>query len=231
MYCAVRSTTLHPHACGNKDTCKRGLASSVPRYTLLIAARQFDERDLAAHAETRRRAPVAGAAAHVQHRVIDAMQTRDDRLEPSDQQIEWKELSAVRMSGKLQVDAVVRCGLRNLRTMREQNLERMARRVRERANDIALTSDRIGDAGDDEIVANDAMLILKECHTEALEFFNPFGGAPVVLVISCDDEDAVACAKIAQRLDGVAKIVDVPIDQIAGDDDRIGIELVRAANE
>src|SRR3989475_7712456 len=113
MYCAVRSTTLHPHACGNKDTCKRGLVSFVRRYTLLIAARQFDERDLAAHAEPRRRSPVAGAAAHVQHRVIDAMQTRDDRLKPSDQQVEWKELSAVCVSGKLKIDAVVRCGLRN----------------------------------------------------------------------------------------------------------------------
>src|SRR4029077_18595626 len=63
-----------------------------------VLAVQFDHRDLAAHAETRRRSPVAGAPAYVQQHVADAMQPGHDRLEPANDQIERKELSAMSVS-------------------------------------------------------------------------------------------------------------------------------------
>src|SRR5438876_9166476 len=90
-----------------------------------LLARQLDQRDFAADAEARRRTPVASAATDIQQRVAEAMQSGHDRLKPADQQIEWKELTAVGVSGELQVDAQLRSGLDRLRPVSEQNRERV----------------------------------------------------------------------------------------------------------
>src|SRR5260370_22843813 len=121
------------------------------------ASRQLDQRDLASDAEARGRTPVTGTAAHVEQRLTDAEQSGDDRLKPSDEKIERKELSAVRVTGKLQGAAEARGSLRDLRTMREQHAEGVARRARKRGAQVGLVrvaAGGIGDTPDDEAIAH-----------------------------------------------------------------------------
>jgi hypothetical protein len=83
--------------------------------------RQLDHRDLPAHGQTRRRAPVAGAAVDVEPRPADAMEAGHDGLELLDHQVEREELSAVGVAGELEVDAKAAGGVRSLRPVGEQH--------------------------------------------------------------------------------------------------------------
>ena len=137
------------------------------------------------------------------------MQSRYDWLKPTNQQVEGEELSAMRVAGKLEIDSELTRRFGDLRTMREEHAESIARRTCKSGGQIAfvrIASRGVGDAGDDQAVANDAVIVLQKGHAEACELLDPFSGAPVVLMISGDDEDSVASAKIGERRDGMAKI-------------------------
>src|SRR5207244_3810720 len=167
-------------------------------------------------------------------RVAAAMQSGHDRLKPADQQIERKELAAVRVPGELQIDAETACVLRGLGAMRQQNSKCISRRAGERGSSIRfvrIAACRIGDAGDDEIPVDDAVFIPEKCQAETLELFHPVAGVPVVLVIAGDDEHAVARAQIPQRFDRVAQIIDMAVDEITGDDDRVSFQRVGALDQ
>src|SRR4051794_23905294 len=160
------------------------------------------------------------------------METGNDGLEKSDDVVEGKELSAMRVAGQLKVDAESRRGRCGLRAMGQQYFHRVHGRIEKSELRVALVrvaADRVGDAGDDELRAvmfDDAMRVLQEGESELLDFENSFARPPVVLMISGDVENAVARLQIGERRDLIAQLVDVAVDEIAGDDDRIGVERI-----
>src|SRR5258708_25803944 len=79
-------------------------------------------------AEALRRTPIARAAADVDPEIVEAMQARGKRLQQLHYKIPRKELTAVRVSGELQVEAGLRRGESGLWLVREQNLDTRPRR-------------------------------------------------------------------------------------------------------
>src|ERR1700690_4467000 len=62
------------------------------------------------------------------------------------------------------------------------------------------------------------------------------GGEPsirprIVLVVAGDEEGAVPGAQTAQRLDQRAELLHGAVHEVAGDDDQVGLELVRLTND
>src|SRR5258708_16664093 len=78
--------------------------------------------------ETLRRTTIARAAADVDPEIVEAMQARGKRLQQLHYKIPRKELTAVRVSGELQVEAGLRRGESGLWLVREQNLDTRPRR-------------------------------------------------------------------------------------------------------
>src|SRR5207249_3736703 len=65
--------------------------------------RELNPRDLGRRAQAERRPPIARAPAHVQPHRLQPVESRDERLEQSHQQVERKVLPAVRVPRELQV--------------------------------------------------------------------------------------------------------------------------------
>ena len=116
--------------------------------------------------------------------------------------------------------------------MRQENLHGIVRRTVQRPSRIALVrvaADRIGHASHDQrrrSSPDEAMLVLEKGNAQPGDLLHPLAGAPVVFVVPGDEEDAVRRAKPGQRLDRVAEIFDIAVDQVAGDRDRIGVQPV-----
>ena len=83
----------------------RGLVSFVGGYTVLIAARQIDLRDLAPDAESRRRSPIASATAGIYPETAQAAKPGRKRLLEPHEESPGPELTTMRMAGELKVEA------------------------------------------------------------------------------------------------------------------------------
>src|SRR5438094_8844115 len=88
----------------------------------MLRSCQLDERDLGRRAQPERWPPVSGAPADIEPHRLEAVQAGDEGLKQPHQQIEGEILTAVRMSGDLEVIAGGACGKRALRLVREQHL-------------------------------------------------------------------------------------------------------------
>ena len=76
------------------------------------------------------------------------------------------------------------------------------------------------------VVGNDSMVVLQHLDAEFFEMCDPCRRIPKIFVIAGDEKGSVAGTEISQGLDPITKFIDIPIDQITGDRNEVGVLLI-----
>ena len=204
-------------------------------------ALQRQVRDLGGLGQTHGRAPVAGAATHVDLRVAVAVQARQELLLQANEVAERPDLAAVRVSGDLQSDAERRRVEQRPRLVRQQHqlalriasLQRARHRRRGREAAVSMRGAIVDSAQIEAgiVFANRDPFVAEHANAEPLKLAQPRVGARKVLVIAGNEEDAVARAQFGEWRDRVAQHADAAVDEIAGDRDDVGRERVGAVDD
>ena len=132
---------------------------------------ELDLRDLRRRTDTHRRSPVARPLADVDLRALEAMQSRDEWLLKANGEVPREHLTAVGMTGELEVHAELVGELDPARLMREQHAgpSRVAsgKRLRQIGAVASAVAARrvIIDAGEIEpgVAANSNVLVAQRC--------------------------------------------------------------------
>src|ERR1017187_4159005 len=90
---------------------------------------------------------------------------------------------------------------------------------------------RVVDPREVERIAYRNSLVSQDANPQSAQVGDPCIRPRIVLVVAGDEEDAVPGAQTAQRLDQRAELLHGAVHEVAGDDDQVGLELVRLTND
>jgi len=157
-----------------------------------------------------------------------------------DKEHERENLSAMGVSGQLQVHMMSGCICRTPRLVRQQNSRNSQGRSGESQvwarlmGGMKVPSVEIGDARHNERVgpsSNHPMLIVKHDDTQAPELRFPSRCAMVVLVVTGHEEHALGRAQVGETRDAGAQLGDIPVDQIPRNRYHVWLEGVHPFDE
>ena len=161
------------------------------------------------------------------------MQSGDERLEQPHEKIEWEVLSAVRVSGQLQVVARGLGSERTARLMRQQHAH-IARRGAGHGSRGIGGGRQIRDASHQQAARSpfyNAMLVREHRDTQALELAGPTSHVPVVLMVARHEVRPMRRPQPTERRYMLAQLGNETVSDVPGHGDEIGPQRVGSVDD